>query len=84
MPGWTMRNQAPVDSVLPELADLPSVLTLPQVATILQVSNATAYNLAASGELKALRFGGSVRVLKSDLAAMILGQSPAGDAREGG
>lgn len=78
-----MSEQINAESLLPELAALPGVLTLPQVAAILQVSKATAYNLAATGELKALRFGGSVRVLKADLAAMILQRAPAGSAGDG-
>lgn len=70
-----MTNPISADTLLPELADYPGVLTLPQVASILQVSKTTAYNLAATGELPALRFGGSVRVLKTDLAALIMQRS---------
>jgi excisionase family DNA binding protein len=70
-----MTSQVTIDSLLPELATLPGVLTLPQVAVLLQLSRTAAYNLAATGELPALRFGGSVRVLKTDLAAMIMRRS---------
>lgn len=79
-----MNSSAAADTLLPELADYPGVLTLPQVARILQVSKTTAYNLAASGELPALRFGGSVRVLKTDLAALIMQRVPAANHGEGG
>ncbi len=78
-----MSETINAEILLPELAALPGVLTLPQVARVLQVSNATAYNLAASGKLPALRVGGCVRVLKTDLAALIMQRAPACGAGEG-
>ncbi len=60
------------EEVLPELANYPGMMTLPQVAEVLQLSRTKAYSLAADGTLPALRIGGSVRVLKSDLANLIL------------
>ncbi len=68
-----MENKtAEAEKLMPTLADLPDILTLPQVAAFLKISRTTAYTLAANGTLPALRFGGSVRVLKVDLAEMIL------------
>lgn len=78
-----MSEPINAESLLPELAALPGVMTLPQVAAVLQISRTAAYNLAATGTLKALRFGGSVRVLKTDLAALILQRAPAGSAGDG-
>mgnify|MGYP001251395855 CR=1 FL=1 len=78
-----MSEPINAEALLPELAALPGVLTLPQVATVLQISRTAAYNLAAAGTLPALRVGGCVRVLKTDLAALILQRAPAGDARGG-
>lgn len=60
------------EELLSELANYPGVMTLPQVAKILQLSRTKAYSLAADGTLPALRIGGSVRVLKSDLANLII------------
>lgn len=67
-----MTDLSSAETLLPELAALPGVLTLPQVARILQISRTAAYTLAANGSLPALRVGGCVRVLKSDLAALIV------------
>jgi excisionase family DNA binding protein len=60
------------EELLPELANYPSVMTLPQVAEVLQLSRTSAYSLAAKGILPAVRLGGSVRVLKSDLINIIV------------
>lgn len=80
-----MSEPITAETLLPELASLPGVLTLPQVAEVLQISRTAAYNLAAAGALPALRIGGSVRVLKTDLAALIMQRAPAaGGEREGG
>ncbi len=62
------------EELLPELANYPGIITLPQVAKILRLSRTKAYGLAADGTLPALRIGGSVRVLKSDLAKLIVTQ----------
>lgn len=70
-----MSEPINAEALLPELAALPGILTLPQVAAVLQISRTAAYTLAANGTLPALRFGGSVRVLKTDLAAMIMRRS---------
>lgn len=78
-----MTEPINAESLLPELAALPGVMTLPQVAAVLQISRTAAYNLASTGMLPALRVGGCVRVLKADLAALILQRAPAGSAGEG-
>jgi len=52
---------------------LPELLKLPEVALALRVSRTTAYTLAVKGILPSLRFGGSVRVLRTDLEAFIAG-----------
>lgn len=60
------------EELLSELANYPGVMTLPEVAKVLRFSRTKAYSLAANGIIPALRLGGSVRVLKSDLANLII------------
>lgn len=53
-------------------APIPQLLKIDQVATILQISRTSAYRLAQTGELPAVRFGGgTVRVRMEDLSAFI-------------
>jgi len=53
----------------------PELLKLPEVAKILRISRTTAYSLAASGKIPSIRIGGSVRVLRSDLEAILRSNS---------
>jgi excisionase family DNA binding protein len=58
---------------------IPQLLKIEQVATILQISRTSAYRLAQTGELPAVRFGGgTVRVRLDDLTAFIEGSRLAG------
>ena len=63
----------------------PELLKLPEVARVLRISRTTAYTLAANGQIPCVRFGGSVRVLRSDLDALLAGSgkntAPAGDGQ---
>jgi excisionase family DNA binding protein len=53
-------------------ATIPQLLKIEQVATILQISRTSAYRLAQTGELPAVRFGGgTVRVRLEDLERFI-------------
>jgi excisionase family DNA binding protein len=47
------------------------LLTVAEAATILRVSRATAYRLVESGGLPATRIGGSIRISRDDLLALI-------------
>ena len=52
---------------------LPRLVTIPEAAAALAVSRATVYELIADGELPALRLRphGHVRIVESDLAALV-------------
>jgi len=47
------------------------LFTVAEVAEVLRVSRATAYRLVESGELPASRIGGSIRISRDDLLAVI-------------
>lgn len=49
---------------------LPLLLTIPQVAEVLQVADRTVYRMIRSGELQAVKVGGSWRVPRGVVEAM--------------
>lgn len=49
----------------------PLLLTVPRAATLLGISRATAYRLAASGELPVRRLGGRVYVVTAGLRELV-------------
>ena len=63
--------------------EAPELHTVSEVATRLRLSDATVRRLVHSGEIPALRVGGSIRIRRDDLAALLsgphdrLGHSPA-------
>lgn len=61
------------------MAELPEVrfLTVAEVAAIMRVSKMTVYRLVHSGELPAVRFGRSYRVLESVVTELL--QRPVSD-----
>ncbi|MHB1338914.1 MAG: helix-turn-helix domain-containing protein [Bellilinea sp.] len=61
------------------------MLKLPEVARVLRISRTTAYSLAAEGVIPSIRIGGSVRVLRSELDALLarsgVNTAPAGNGQ---
>mgnify|MGYP002734610638 CR=1 FL=1 len=55
---------------MPELSDV-RFLTVAEVADIMRVSKMTVYRLVHAGELPAVRFGRSYRVLESAVSAAV-------------
>ncbi len=55
-----------------------TLLRMSEVARILNISRTTAYELAQRGELPVVRFGKSVRMLKSELVKFIQEHSERG------
>lgn len=53
------------------MAGLPLLLAVPAAARLLGVSRASAYRLAASGELPSRRLGGRVYVVTSALRSLV-------------
>jgi excisionase family DNA binding protein len=53
------------------LDDLPLLIAVPRAAQLLGISRASAYRLAASGELPSRRLGGRVYVVTSELRALV-------------
>ncbi len=53
------------------LSVAPIAYRIPEVATLLSLSRSSAYRLVRSKDLKAIRIGGSVRVLHRDLEAYL-------------
>lgn len=51
--------------------EAPELLTVGEVATALRLSGATVRRLVHSGEIAALRVGGSIRIRRDDLAALL-------------
>ena len=56
-----------------ELDGLPVFITVPHAAQLLGLKRASAYRLAASGELPAQRLGGRVYIVTARLAALLRG-----------
>lgn len=50
------------------LEELPLLLTVPEVAAVLGVGRQKAYDLTRSGELRSMRIGKQIRVLRDELA----------------
>jgi excisionase family DNA binding protein len=51
--------------------ELPLLLAVPQAAQLLGISRASAYRLAAAGELPIRRFGGRVYVITAGLRELV-------------
>ena len=58
-------------SLSPATTDAPTLLTYKQAAEILQVSDRTVWQLVKDGQLRAVRFGRTVRIDRQDLDAFI-------------
>lgn len=54
-----------------EFDDLPVFITVPHAARLLGLSRASAYRLAATGELPSRRLGGRVYVVVQQLRALV-------------
>lgn len=54
-----------------EFDDLPAMIPVPRVARLLGISRATAYRLAASGQLPSRRFGRRILVMRDRLRDML-------------
>jgi predicted DNA-binding transcriptional regulator AlpA len=52
--------------------ELPLLLAVPRAATILGISRASAYRLAAAGELPVRRLGGRVYVVTAGLRELVM------------
>jgi excisionase family DNA binding protein len=55
------------------LDDLPALIPVPVAAQLLGLKRATAYRLAASGELPAKRYGGRIFIVKARIRPIIDG-----------
>ena len=51
--------------------EIPDLLTITEAAAILRVTRSTAYKLVKSGALPAHRIGGSLRVNRAELNAVL-------------
>ena len=60
------------------------LLTYPEAAELLGVTARTVWNLVHRGELRAVRFGGSVRIDPADLRAFVESAKNSGEAVECG
>lgn len=72
------------DTIENDRSDIARLLTYRQVAGRLQVSERTVFTLVKTGELRAVRFGGTVRIDPCDLSTFIeRGKSGEGTANVG-
>jgi excisionase family DNA binding protein len=58
---------------------VPLVLTVAQVSRLLQVGRNAAYALIASGAIRSVRVGATIRVPRASLLAFIAGERPAAE-----
>jgi excisionase family DNA binding protein len=59
-----------LDAQLATPENLPLLISVPRAARILGISRATAYRLAASGELPSRRLGGRILVITAAVRAL--------------
>jgi excisionase family DNA binding protein len=60
-------------TTIPDTSGLPLLIPVPRAAAMLGISRATAYRLAASGDLPSRRLGGRVYIVTAALLAMVEG-----------
>lgn len=51
--------------------DLPDLLTVPEVQEYLRIGRSTAYGLVKAGEIRSVRFGGTLRVPREALVEFL-------------
>lgn len=56
-----------------DLQDLPLFLSVPEVARVLRIGTSSVHRLLRSGDLKAVRFGRSVRIPRSEVERLLTG-----------
>ncbi len=65
------------------IVERQSLLTVAEAATILRLSRKTAYKLVNTGDLPAVRIGGSLRIRRVDLDRLLEQPADNGDERSG-
>ncbi len=58
--------------------DIPLVLTVEELMPILGIGRNSAYDLVRSGQLRSIRIGKKIRILKQDLQQFLGGRSSTG------
>lgn len=71
---------APAAMTLAEVRELPATVNVPTAARALGVGSSTLYDALSTGKapVKALKVGGRIRVLTSDLARVLGASTPEG------
>lgn len=55
--------------------DIPLVLTVEELMPILSIGRNTAFNLVSSGQIRSIRAGKQIRILKHDLRQFLEGET---------